>query len=165
MRYLRRRRGKKERRLERPRTAVLKHPAVLDEALKDKVDMTMTKKRFLAAVKLCTSGIGGAGGGGGGKKTPPGAPPSLLARARMRPPGAPVGYRRGSGPGLGESVFSPPVEAVVKRSPPKVRRERNLSRVFNYAECGEWILNMHAFGSPKKFPRRNIATASANIIG
>ena len=40
------------RRLQRPRTAVLKRPAVLDESLKDKLDMTLTKKQFLAAVKL-----------------------------------------------------------------------------------------------------------------
>ena len=42
----------RNRRLQRPRTAVLKRPAVLDESLKDKVDMTLTKKQFLAAVKL-----------------------------------------------------------------------------------------------------------------
>ena len=40
------------RRLARPRTAVLKRPRVLDESLKDKLDMTLTKKQFLAAVKL-----------------------------------------------------------------------------------------------------------------
>ena len=39
-------------RLARPRTAVLKRPRVLDESLKDKLDMTLTKKQFLAAVKL-----------------------------------------------------------------------------------------------------------------
>ena len=42
----------RNRRLQRPRTAVLKRPAVLDESLKDKLDMTLTKKQFLAAVKL-----------------------------------------------------------------------------------------------------------------
>jgi hypothetical protein len=41
------------RRLQRPKTAVLKRPVVLDESLKDKLDMTLTKKQFLAAVKLC----------------------------------------------------------------------------------------------------------------
>ena len=38
----------------RPKTATLKRPHILDESLKDKVDMTLTKKEFLAAVKLCT---------------------------------------------------------------------------------------------------------------
>ena len=47
-------RWKRERRLERPSTAVLKRPRILDESLRDKVDMTMTKKHFLAAFKLCT---------------------------------------------------------------------------------------------------------------
>ena len=44
--------GRRRPRLQRPRTAVLKRPAVLDESLKDKLDMTLTKKQFLAAVKL-----------------------------------------------------------------------------------------------------------------
>ena len=38
----------------RPKTATLKRPHILDESLKDKVDMTLTKKEFLAAVKLCS---------------------------------------------------------------------------------------------------------------
>ncbi len=38
----------------RPKTATLKRPHILDETLKDKVDMTLTKKEFLAAVKLCS---------------------------------------------------------------------------------------------------------------
>lgn len=38
----------------RPHTAILRKPTILDETLKDKVDMAMTKKQFLAAVKLCT---------------------------------------------------------------------------------------------------------------
>ena len=45
-------RGGSRMRLARPRTAVLKRPRVLDESLKDKLDMTLTKKQFLAAVKL-----------------------------------------------------------------------------------------------------------------
>ena len=44
--------GSRMGRLARPRTAVLKRPRVLDESLKDKLDMTLTKKQFLAAVKL-----------------------------------------------------------------------------------------------------------------
>ena len=38
----------------RPKTATLKRPHILDESLKDKVDMTLAKKEFLAAVKLCS---------------------------------------------------------------------------------------------------------------
>ena len=41
---------------ERPKTATLPHPNILDETLKDKVDMTLTKKDLLAAVKLCNDG-------------------------------------------------------------------------------------------------------------
>lgn len=48
----RRRRLRKASR-ERPKTATLPHPNILDETLKDKVDMTLTKKDLLAAVKLC----------------------------------------------------------------------------------------------------------------
>ena len=59
---------------ERPKTATLPHPSILDETLKDKVrrqidifgyfysplyllqvDMTLTKKDLLAAVKLCNN--------------------------------------------------------------------------------------------------------------
>ena len=40
--------------LERPKTATLPRPKVLDESLKDKLDMTLTKKELLAAVKLCS---------------------------------------------------------------------------------------------------------------
>ena len=40
---------------ERPKTATLLHPSILDETLKDKVDMTLTKKDLLAAVKLCNN--------------------------------------------------------------------------------------------------------------
>ena len=40
---------------ERPKTATLPHPNILDETLKDKVDMTLTKKDLLAAVKLCNN--------------------------------------------------------------------------------------------------------------
>ena len=39
---------------ERPNTATLPKPNILDESLKDKVDMTLTKKGLLAAVKLCS---------------------------------------------------------------------------------------------------------------
>ncbi len=49
-----RRRTSRHRRIDRPTTAVLKRPIILDESLKDKVDMTMTKKQFLAAFKLCS---------------------------------------------------------------------------------------------------------------
>lgn len=42
---------------ERPKTAVLMHPAILDETLKDKIDMTLTKKQFLAALKLCNDTV------------------------------------------------------------------------------------------------------------
>ena len=45
--------GSRER--ERPKTATLPHPSILDETLKDKVDMTLTKKDLLAAVKLCNN--------------------------------------------------------------------------------------------------------------
>jgi hypothetical protein len=38
----------------RPKTATLKRPYILDESLKDKVDMTLTRKAFMAAVKLCS---------------------------------------------------------------------------------------------------------------
>ena len=48
--------GSRER--ERPKTATLPHPSILDETLKDKVDMTLTKKDLLAAVKLCNDGSG-----------------------------------------------------------------------------------------------------------
>ena len=39
---------------DRPRTATLKRPFILDETLKDKVDMSLTKKEFMMAVKLCS---------------------------------------------------------------------------------------------------------------
>merc|ERR1712223_1310678 len=39
---------------ERPKTATLKRPSILDESLKDKVDMTLTKKELMTAVKLCS---------------------------------------------------------------------------------------------------------------
>ena len=45
---------------ERPKTATLPHPSILDETLKDKVDMTLTKKDLLAAVKLCNNTQPGA---------------------------------------------------------------------------------------------------------
>lgn len=51
----RRRRARRASR-ERPKTATLPHPNILDETLKDKVDMTLTKKDLLAAVKLCNDG-------------------------------------------------------------------------------------------------------------
>ena len=49
------RRRKIPRSRERPKTATLPHPSILDETLKDKVDMTLTKKDLLAAVKLCNN--------------------------------------------------------------------------------------------------------------
>lgn len=49
-----RRKTSRNRKIDRPTTAVLKRPIILDETLKDKVDMTMTKKQFLAAFKLCS---------------------------------------------------------------------------------------------------------------
>ena len=52
------RRRKIPRSRERPKTATLPHPNILDETLKDKVDMTLTKKDLLAAVKLCNDGSG-----------------------------------------------------------------------------------------------------------
>ena len=38
---------------QRPTTAVLLKPKVLDESLKDKIDMSMTKKQFMSALKIC----------------------------------------------------------------------------------------------------------------
>jgi hypothetical protein len=73
----------------RPRTAILRRPIILDETLKDKVDMTMTKKQFLVAVKLCDEA----------KRRTALATAStmqvvVLPRMRPRPSRAAVGYRR-----------------------------------------------------------------------
>ncbi len=73
---------RQQRHLQRPKTAVLKRPVVLDETLKDKVDMTLTKKQFLAAVKLCK------------EKLAMQQQPAI--RNRMH---AAVGYKSGSGNG------------------------------------------------------------------
>ena len=54
----RRSRRRKRMSRERPKTATLSHPNILDETLKDKVDMTLTKKDLLAAVKLCNDRSG-----------------------------------------------------------------------------------------------------------
>ncbi|TRY67253.1 hypothetical protein TCAL_02938 [Tigriopus californicus] len=56
-RRVRRKRRESVWRAERPKTAVLMHPAILDETLKDKIDMTLTKKQFLAALKLCNDNV------------------------------------------------------------------------------------------------------------
>ena len=54
VRRSKRKRDRKRDESERPKTATLPRPSILDESLKDKLDMTLTKKELLAAVKLCS---------------------------------------------------------------------------------------------------------------
>ncbi len=85
---------------------MLAHPVVLDESLKDKVDMTMTKKEFLQAFKLVSPA-----------KRAVSYQQQQQQPQQRRHPGAPVGYRRGSGPGPGPSrvVASPPASVVLNK--------------------------------------------------
>ena len=112
-----------QRRLRRPSTAVLKKPTVLDETLRDKIDMTMTNKEFLSALKLCKETTIAA------RKTQQElltAPPSAASSVNQYPPRnkkAPVGFRHDP-----EAAKMPPRRSrSQKRSTSKPRRGSELS--------------------------------------
>ena len=138
-----RRRGDKSTsgRIQRPKTAVLKRPVILDEALKDKLDMTMTKKQFLAAVKLCKKENGSS------------RVPVMPVRRNRR---AAVGYRRSNSIQSASSVGS--ARTIVIASSAAATRSNN-SQIIKVGSPTK-----KTAASPKRIPPAQTTPASSKIV-